>query len=329
MLKVAVVGSRGFGSVHLAALSRLRDSGYPVELYTYSSDRGEARELAARFGASGFFTGYDEVLGSAVDVVDLVVSHDAHASMAIRALSSGKHVLLEKPIARTLEEAEAIVRAAESSGRSLMVAENYHFDRTFTSLYELKERLGSVHTIVVRDTHFNQPKGWRRSRERMGGGAVIDGGVHMLHVLLNLGGDYRSVCGTTYNSGVVDMEGEDVGIAVFRFSGGARGVYMYGWAFRSAPPLPIVEVYGEKGAVYEDPSTRIIAEHRGVSYLARHGDLIFNGQRVGVPPGDAVQDEIRGFLEAVERGADPPMPASLAIRDLRAVLDIYSASARC
>ncbi|MGC9072039.1 MAG: Gfo/Idh/MocA family protein [Acidilobus sp.] len=329
VLRVAVVGSRGFGSVHLAALARLRDEGFPVEVYTFSSNRGEAKAFAERFGAAGFFTTYDEVLRSNVDVVDLVVSHDAHASMSIQALTSGKHVVLEKPIARTVEEAQQIVTTAERLGLKFMVAENYHFDSTFTELYEVLRGLGRPHTIIVRDTNYNQPSGWRRVKELMGGGAVIDGGIHMIHVMLNAGGDYDSVCATTHRSGTIDMEGEDVGLAIFRFRSGARGVYMYGWAFRNSPAVPVIEVYAEKGAVYEDPSTRLVREYRGVWYLSRHGDLVVNGERRKVPEGDAIEDELRGFLEAVEKGGDVPMPTELELRDLRAVLDIYSASARC
>ena len=329
MLRVAVVGSRGFGTVHLAALSYIREQGFPVEFYTFSSDLGEARKLAERFGAAGYFTSYNEALSSAIDVVDLVVSHDAHADMALRAMKAGKHVLLEKPIARNLEEAKEIVSTSERLGLKLMVAENYHFDRTFTALYGVVGSLGRPHTIVVRDLRFSRPGGWRASAERMGGGAIIDGGVHMLHVMLNLGGDYEAVCSSVYRTGLSGIEGEDVGLAVFRFRDGLRGVYMYGWAFMQAPPSPIIEVYGERGSVYEDPGSRVWVERRGVRYLARHGDLVLNGQRVQVGEGDAMVDEIRGFLEAVDRGSEVPMSPYLAVRDLKAVLDIYSASSRC
>ena len=75
------------------------------------------------------------MLSSPIDVVDLVVNHDAHADMPLRAMNAGKHVLQEKPIARNLVEAEAIVSVSERLGLKLMVAENYHFDRTFTALY--------------------------------------------------------------------------------------------------------------------------------------------------------------------------------------------------
>ena len=323
------MGSRGFGAVHLAALSYIRDQGFPIEFYTFSSDLGEAKKLAERFGAAGYFTSYEEVLSSAIDVVDLVVSHDAHADMALRAMNAGKHVLLEKPIARNLVEAEAIVSASERLGLKLMVAENYHFDRTFTALYGVVGLLGRPHTVIVRDLRFSSPGGWRASAERMGGGAVIDGGVHMLHVMLNLGGDYEAVCSSVYRTGLSGIEGEDVGLAVFRFRSGLRGVYMYGWAFKHAPPSPIIEVYGESGTVYEDPGSRLWVERRGVRYLARHGDLVLNGERVPVGEGDAIVDEIKGFLDAVARGLEVPMPPSLAVRDLKAVLDIYNAHYRC
>jgi predicted dehydrogenase len=328
-LRIAVVGSRGFGSVHLAAMSRLKDEGFDIEYYTYSSSEQEAKAIAERFGAAGYFTNYDDVLSSKVDAVDLVISHDAHMPMATRAFRAGKHVMLEKPIARNMEEAEAIVRAAESSGLKFMVAENYHFDETFNELYRQLPNVGRVHTVIVRDIHYNQPRTWRKVKELMGGGAVIDGGIHMIHVMLNVAGDYSSVCSMVYRTGSVDMEGEDVGVAMFNFRSGARGVYMYGWAFRSAAPAPIIEVYGDKGSIYEDPSSRLFLESRGFRYFARHGDLVVNGSRLEVAKKDMIGEEVRAFADYVDgRRKDNPMPTELELRDLRAVLDIYSSS-RC
>lgn len=329
-LKVAVVGSRGFGTVHLAAMSRLRDDGFDIRYYTYSSSEQEARSLAERFGADGYFTNFDDVLSSGVDAVDLIVSHDAHAPMSIRAMRAGKHVLLEKPIARNMDEALQIVNEAERLGVKFMVAENYHFDETFNQLYRVLGEVGRVHTIIVRDIHYNQPRTWRKVKELMGGGAVIDGGIHMIHVLLNVGGEYSSVCSSVYRTGSVDMEGEDVGVAIFNFRSGARAIYMYGWAFRNAFNAPIIEVYGDKGSVYEDPGSRLFMESRGFRYFARHGDLVVNGARVEVPRKDMIYEEIKGFAELVDgKRRDVPMPTELELRDLKAVLDVYSASSRC
>ncbi|MFP3312560.1 MAG: Gfo/Idh/MocA family oxidoreductase [Acidilobus sp.] len=329
-MRIAVVGSRGFGTVHLAAMSRLRDEGLDIEYYTFSSSEQEARALAERFGAAGHFTNYDDVLSSGVDAVDLVVSHDAHVPMALKAFSAGKHVMLEKPIARSMEEAEAIVKAAEEHSLKFMVAENYHFNETFNELYRRLPSIGRVHTAIVRDIHFNQPRGWRKVREQMGGGAVIDGGIHMIHVMLNAMGDYSSVCSTVYRSGAVDMEGEDVGIAIFNFRSGAKGVYMYGWAFKDSPGVPIIEVYGDRGSIYEDPGSRLFMESRGFRYFARHGDLVVNGQRVEVPRKDMIAEEVRAFADYVDgRRRDNPMPTELELRDLRAVLDMYFASSKC
>ncbi len=326
-LRIAVVGARGFGLVHMAALYQLRQQGLNVEYYPYSSSPSDAAAIARHFKASGHFTNYNDVLSSNVDIVDLVVSHDSHAPMAIAALRAGKHVVLEKPIARTMEEAEQIVNEAERTGLKFMVAENYHFDRTFQVAQQLVGQLGRVHTIIARDLHHNQPTGWRTIRERMGGGAVIDGGIHMIHVVLNIGGPYRRICGNIYNSGAVKMEGEDVGLAIFEFESGAHGLYAYGWAFIGSPAVPVLEVYGDRGGLYEDPGSRVVKEVMGVKYLARHGDLMLNSQRVQVGEGDMVVEELRGFIEAVDRGSLVPMPVELELRDLRAVLDMYSS--RC
>ncbi len=271
-------------------------------------------------GASGFFTSYDDVLRSSVDVVDLVVDHASHLEMSVKAFKAGKHVLLEKPIARTLEEGLAIIKAAEESGGvKFMVAENHFFDPAARKAAELSKDLG-VHTIIARGLSFHAPTGWRAKLDEMGGGSLIDGGIHLMDTFLNIGGDYEAVCGSSRRA-MPQMEGESASMALFKFKSGAVGAFMYGWAFppNSPPRVPLFEVYGVGGSIVEDPASRV----RGRNY---GGDILFNGERIELPKVNTVQLEIEGFLRSIREGTEVPMPPQLALRDLRAVLDIYTSN---
>ena len=317
VLRIAVVGCRGFGRVHLNALSKLRDR-YGLELYVFSRTEEYARDCQREYQASGYFTRYSDVLRSSVDIVDLVVSHDAHMPMSIAALEAGKHVMLEKPVARTLEEAIAVVSIARSSGRKFMVLENHYFDPSVWRARELMSRLGRVSMIIVRKLQYNSPGGWRRVRELMGGGALIDGGIHYVDTLLNLGGDYtevRSVCAHGFSG----IEGEDISASIFRFKSGAVGVLLYSWSTPGGNAAPAFEIYGERGFIIEDPGSRVPGKP--------YGDLIINidgrQERVIVEKVNAVEREIELFMQSVINNADVPMPPEIAMRDLKAVLDVY------
>jgi predicted dehydrogenase len=321
-LKIAVVGSRGFGRVHLYALNKLKDEGYDIKVYVFSSDKNEAESLAREFKASGIFTSYDEVLSSDLDIVDLIVSHDAHLDMSIKAMDRKKHVILEKPIARSVEEANKIIEKAKVSKVKFMVAENYYFDLSIRKAVELIKELGKIYTIVVRYTTFNQPRNWRKVKASMGGGSLIDGGIHLVDALLNFGGSYDKICSSNYKS-IVDMEGEDTSFSLFKFKSGANGLLMFSWGMNNSPMVPAFEIYGEKGTIYEDPYTRKVEVSGKTRYVRRYGDLIFNNNRVELPDGDSIKDELKGFIDSIIEEKSVPMPPELALRDLKAVLDVY------
>ncbi len=311
--KIAVVGCSGFGNVHLEAL---RELGYPF--YVFSRSKEKAEECAKKYNALGFFTSYKDVIKSDADIVDLIVSHDSHYPMTVAALEAGKHVMLEKPIARTEEEAIGMIKIAKELGLKFMVLENFYFDSTVWAAKKEMEKLGKISLIIVRSTHFNSPGGWRAIKEKMGGGAFIDGGVHFVDTILNLGGDYEQVkayC-NKYFSGI---EGEDTTLALFKFRSGASGVMIYSWSAKHPPRVPAFEIYGENGSIIEDPSGRINRKPFGNLIVNVSGEA----KVVEVEKRNPIVEEIRGFVEAVSQNKEVPMQPEIALRDLKAVLTVY------
>jgi predicted dehydrogenase len=290
-----------------------------LEVHVFSRTEKYAKECYKEFDAEGYFTSYEKVLNSNVDIVDLDVSHDAHEPMGVSAMRSKKHVMLEKPIARDEDEAIRLIETAKTTGVKFMVLENHYFDPSVWKAKELMEMLGGISLILLRNTRFNSPQGWRRVKDLMGGGALIDGGIHFVDTLLNLGGDYTSVnalCNSTFSG----LEGEDTTVAVFKFKNGAVGNLVYSWASQSRGEFPHFEIYGKNGTIKEDYRSRV--------RIKPYGDLIVewkNGeiQVISTEKVNAVKEEMRGFINAVERDSEVPMDPMIALRDLRAVRDIY------
>jgi len=314
-MKIALVGCRGFGRVHLNAYKEIRKE-IDLELYVFSRTEEYAKQCMKEFEANGYFTSYNDVINSKIDVIDLVVSHDAHEPMGIAAMKSGKHLMLEKPIGRTEEEGERLISTSKSTGKKFMVLENHYFDPSVWKAKELMEKLGEISLIILRNTRFNSPPGWRRSKELMGGGALIDGGIHFVDTLLNLGGEYkevRGICKSTFSG----LEGEDTSEGIFTFNG-PLGVLIYSWATKG-DNFPHFEIYGEKGSIIEDYHSRVPGKP--------YGDLIveIEGKKeiVKTEKINAVKEEIKGFLNSIIQDKEVPMDPQIALRDLRAVRDIY------
>ena len=252
-LGVAVAGTGFIGPVHVEALRRV---GVTVSGILGSSP-DKSREAAAQLGLPRGYVDFDEVLQDAeVDAVHLAVPNVLHFDMARRALSAGKHVMCEKPLAMHAEEAAELVRLAKQTGLHAGVCYNIRF---YPVNLELRERIrggsmGRVYSVVGRyvqdwllyDSDFN----WRVLAEEGGAlRAVSDIGTHWMDLALSITGlqpeaviaDLRTVHPVRYRpeGGVetfsgkggaeqtthaVDVSTEDTGSILFRFAGGGQGV---------------------------------------------------------------------------------------------------------
>ncbi len=319
-MKVVVVGCRGWGQVHLRALSQLG-----LDLEIVERNKEAARTCIEKYGVKKVHEDYSSALSSDADIVDLVVPHHLHKDMTLAALKAGKHVLVEKPIARNEKEALDMINAAKAARKKLMVTDQFHFDPAVKAVMGLirEGRLGRVHTIIVRSQVLGRPRDWRTRLEEMGGGALIDGGVHFVNTLLNFGGEYVEVKAYAYRA-FVQMEGDDTSMALFKFKSGAYGLFFYSWAYPNPPLLPSYEVVGDAGVVVEDLETK--RKTWAPPRYRVYGDPVLNGQKLDIPDVDVFAEMFKGFIEAVEEDLEVPYPPELALRDLKGVLDIYRAA---
>lgn len=155
-----------------------------------SSDPEKRAAAAKQYGCRAYATSAEAFDDPAVELVVLATPTDTHADLAVAALSAGKHVLVDKPIAATLAEVDRMNTAAAEAGRILSVFQNRRFDGDFLTLQRLLNDglLGDLRWLEMAWQGFGPPRGWRGS-DAHGGGRLLDLGAHLIDQALVLIGD--------------------------------------------------------------------------------------------------------------------------------------------
>jgi predicted dehydrogenase len=215
---------------------------------------GRAESVCSHYGGRAkCYADYKEMLRDPnVDAVVVAGPNSLHAQQSIEALQAGKHVLVEKPMARTLAEAEAMNTAAAASGRQLMVAHCWRFHEDVRALRAriAAGELGEITKTRGYGVHAGWgPSGWFTDLELAGGGALLDMGVHAIDTARFLLGDpaLETVCAriaTRHGDYAVD----DDGLLLIGWANGTSSLVESGWWHAHLPGLEAdTEVYGTAG----------------------------------------------------------------------------------
>jgi predicted dehydrogenase len=253
-----IVGCGKIAITHAATLTKLERfiPDQPIRLSFASRDRAKAGEYRSRFGGELALGSYEEAFShDAIDVIVLCTPNHTHRQLAGAALEQGKHVVIEKPISCTTNEADEILAIAKRTGRHVLVAENHRY-RPNVMAIERIVRGGTLGTIkfirinVLRKHELKQG-GWRASRDCMGGGVLIDAGIHWVNVLMTLGQGFP-VSIHAYQPPATNQpkSQEDSMVVSCQFESGPVGLIAYSWGVRGALPLSFFSVHGSEGSVY-------------------------------------------------------------------------------
>ena len=182
--------------------------------------------MAERTGCPIFTSLSDALAEGEFDAVDLMLPHDLHEQTAIECFDAGKHVVLEKPMAPTLDACERILAAARSARTVFMVAEQSQYWPAVVKARELILAGAIGEVVTARACYYDplpvdpaDPKPWRFELARTGGGVCIDGGAHWIRPLRMMLGEIEEVMAVTGRC-VPAMEGESWSHALFRFDSG-------------------------------------------------------------------------------------------------------------
>lgn len=309
-MTLVVLGCGWIARRHAAAAQRLR---MPVIFASRDVDR--ARAYAREFGGIAAYGDYAQALRDPRAQAAVVCTpHDRHLDDVLDAAAADRHVLVEKPLARTLDEADRMIEAAARAGRVLMTAENFRFMPAFRWVRDAlsARRLGELRELHLIARGWRRHVGWRLT-PGAGGGALIDGGIHYVHALRWWGGEVRRVFALRPPQTLDDMTGEDAVDLLAECDGGVVGFVANSLAAPGLSRLQWSSVTGTRATCFVD--------NRGRWALVRGND----GTRLRLfrrdTRGHATM--LRAFAEAVAHGRAAEMDGAEGRRDLAVVLAAY------
>jgi predicted dehydrogenase len=321
-VRVGLIGCGGIATAHLRGYQALPELGRVVAACDTVAD--SARKRAEETGAEAF-TDYRAVLARPdIEAVDLCLPHDLHEPVAREAAAAGKHVLVEKPIARNLAEADRMIAACAAAGVHLMVAHCQRFSAERQTAKRLVDE-GVIGRIYMMRTDHNQwvdypPGHWINDPEKLGGGGIAGSGVHHLDTLRWFCGEVQRVSAGLTRSGQTARSAEDGGVVLLEHAGGAVSELALSWTTHRFPWYESFWIYGTEGIIH----------NVGGLYLFRGKPRQGEFERVSTDHDDMAgfREEIRHFLTCVRTGQRPRMPGEEARAALELVLASYRSSER-
>ena len=253
-VRVGLVGTGFIGDIHAAAFKMVPDA----EVVAVASPApGKAKAFASERGIPKAFQDYHDLLAlKEIDMVTLGVPNHLHSEVAIAAARAGKHVVCEKPLCRTMAEADAMIEACRRAGVLLMYAEELCFAPKYVRARQLVDEgaLGKVFLVKQSEEHFGPHMPWFWDVEKSGGGVLLDMGCHSIEYARWVFGKpkVKSVSATmgTYVHGD-KTKGEDHSLCVVEYEGGKVALAENSWA-KPGGVDDRCEIYGSGGFTRAD-----------------------------------------------------------------------------
>ncbi|KAA0965553.1 Gfo/Idh/MocA family oxidoreductase [Sporosarcina sp. ANT_H38] len=342
MLKVGVIGVGSISEMHILPYSENKE----VELVALCDIHEERlAEKGKLFGVSQLYTNYQELLNNKeIEAVSICTWNNSHAEIAIAALEAGKHVLVEKPLSMTVEEALAVEVAANKSGKTAQVgfvrrhADNVKILKAFIDNDELGEIYYAKASYLRR---LGNPGGWFSDQTKSGGGPLIDLGVHVVDIMWYLMGKPRpvSVSGNTYHrlgnrSHIENLSSykaadydptlndvEDLTNALIRFENGASLFFDVSFTLQAKDDETTVKVYGDKGGAEIEPALALVLEKNNtiLNVTPQIDDLGFDFVK-------SFTNEINHFVECCQSGRETIAPIADGVEVMKMLNAIYESA---
>ncbi|MBQ4638047.1 MAG: Gfo/Idh/MocA family oxidoreductase [Clostridia bacterium] len=346
VLKVGIIGTGWIAESHIESYKKMPD----VKVVAMADlIPGKAEKFAKRYGVENvnFYPDHKSMLeNEELDAVSVCTYNTQHAVCTIDALNAGVHVLLEKPMCVTTEEAVEIIRAEKASGKILSIGFQPRFDENMKMIKKI------VDSGVLGDIYYIQTGGGRRrgipnstfiEKSTGGIGALGDIGCYSLDMVLNAIGYPKPLTVSGYTSDFFGKSYEyslpenacrfnvdDFAAAFIRLEGDIILDFRIAWAMHLDTPGDTV-ILGKKGAL-RIPSTECWNGSVG-GPMTLYYDLAGTQVQTTIPilknkgEGGLFDKKIRSFLDAIKTGGEAPVPSSQILYN-QAIIDYINISAQ-
>lgn len=328
-MRGALIGCGFFAENHMHAWAGL-DGARIVALC--DRDGAKARAMAGRFGVGKVFEDAAAMLAEVpLDFVDVATTAPSHRPLVEMAVRHARTVICQKPFAETLEDAQAMVAAARDAGATLLVHENFRWQRPFAAMKRLIDagRIGPPHWARLSfrhgtDNYVNQP--YLAEVERF---TIMDVGLHLFDLARHLMGEARDIACTTQRLNP-KVRGEDAFTALISHEGGGTSVCDCSFWTKLAPdpfPRTLAQVEGPRGTITLDAAFRLAVHGEGTREVLDAEPAV---PPWGGRPWHGVQDSVIRFQAhalRVMRGEEGPRPSGADnLRTLALALAAYEAA---
>jgi predicted dehydrogenase len=270
---VGMLGYEFMGKAHTNAFKTIPYMMYPppaIPKLVAIAGRNEKKvaEAARRYGYQKYYTDWHDLVADPdIQLFDNGGPNNVHAAPSIAAAQAGKHVLCEKPLARTAAEAKTMLDAVEKTGVKHMVAFNYRFVPAVRLVRDLIDQgaLGQIYhwrAVYLQEwimPHYNESRIWRLNKEVSGSGAIGDLGAHIIDLAHYLIGPMKSLSAYTKTfikerplpdgSGMGEVDVDDAFVAAVEFDNGAIGTLESTRFAGGRKNYNSFEINGEKGSI--------------------------------------------------------------------------------
>lgn len=331
MIRVALVGAGGMARSYREVYAKLPGVKWMLAVDVNPAELDACKALGVERVSSNFA----DALAADIDMVDVSTPNFLHEEQAVAALKAGKHVLLQKPMANTLDAADRIVAAARNARGRLGMYMSYYTQPVAWDIKRLVQSgaLGSIQSIRARDAHRGglaaKKEAWRGSRDKTGGGCFVQLSIHAINLIQWwLGSRATEVSAFSDNQFCPNVGGDDVTTAVTKFDNGAYGVFDSGWASHGG----LREIYGTKGYFRMIRDAELELE---LDEPYEGGEIKYSTprQRARFPLSAAKLNDVsnpfnqqRMFLESLAAGKPPHMSGEDGRQDLAVAMAAYEAA---
>jgi predicted dehydrogenase len=330
--KVALLGAGFIADIHIESYQRFVPDAEVVAVYTRDAKR--ARDFAKKHGIPRAFSDPNAaIVESGCEVVDICLPNFLHHRTVLMAARAGKHVIIEKPLAMNLAEADGMIATCRATRRKLCYAEELCFAPKYERVRKLVNEgaVGKIFQMRQCEKHSGPHSDWFYDIKKSGGGAIMDMGCHGLAWFRWMLGGRPKVVGVRAHlqTGLIHQgrtRAEENSIVIVEFEGGAVGVAENSWAKHGGMD-DRVEIYGTCGVIYADlfvGNAALTYSREGYGYaMEKAGStkgwtftIFEEAFNQGYP------QELKHFISCIREGKEPVVTGE----DGRAVLEIMMAA---